>query len=121
MLYFNYILPTENLRDLVFRQLTRRHPELNYCCEWLDTNGFGIYLAVAAWNGGGMYHVPPSKRHYRDRPRWDASDMRLAAYTHGRGWRRRLLDTMKTGRSYTDYIRSLCRQVAPRGWETVEV
>jgi hypothetical protein len=57
-LNFQYILPTRDLRALVYRRLLAQYPELNYCCEWLDTQGFGINLTVAAWVQSGMYHVP---------------------------------------------------------------
>lgn len=61
-----YILPTLSLRDLVYRRLRQRYPELNYCCEWKDTKGWGLHLGTfLGFSLTGMYHVPPSARHYK--------------------------------------------------------
>jgi len=62
ILNFWMILPSLSLRNIVYRRLKQQYPELNYCCEWRDANGFGLSLTVAEWmtieNPGKMYHVP---------------------------------------------------------------
>ena len=63
-LWFNYVVPSSSLRELVKRHLLKQFPTLNYCCEWKDTNGFGLMLTVTAWKGTnwqgahGVYSVP---------------------------------------------------------------
>jgi hypothetical protein len=57
-LWFQFILPTASLRDLVYAHLRKHYPELNYCCEWKDTHGYGLSMTVVDWKKDGMYHVP---------------------------------------------------------------
>jgi hypothetical protein len=54
-----FVLPSASLRALVKRRLLARDPGLNYVCEWLDTNGFGLHVTTADWVGQGrVYNVP---------------------------------------------------------------
>jgi hypothetical protein len=57
-LSFWMVLPSKNLRNLVYARLRQQYPQLNYCCEWKDVHGCGLHLTVCEWNKSGMYHVP---------------------------------------------------------------
>lgn len=58
-LSFWRVLPSKSLRALVYRKLRERFPQLNYCCEWNDKNGFGLNLTIADWvQPNRIYHVP---------------------------------------------------------------
>ena len=66
-LWFCLVLPSRSLRSLVYRRLRKAYPELNYCCEWKDTEGYGISMTVAEGMNESplsieesrtIYHVP---------------------------------------------------------------
>jgi hypothetical protein len=57
-LNFWLILPSRALRNLVYHKLTEEYPQLNYCLEWNDVQGFGLQLTVVEWKTSGIYHVP---------------------------------------------------------------
>ena len=67
VLSFLFVVPTKSLRTLIHNYLRRTYKDLNYCCEWKDTRGWGIMMSVASWSKG-MYHVPPSERIYTSLP-----------------------------------------------------
>lgn len=50
------ILPTPAIRDKVVSYLIKKHPDMNYRVDWLDTNGYGLQLTRCEWVHKGLYH-----------------------------------------------------------------
>lgn len=51
-----YVLPSQNMRDIIIRQLLKLDKRLNYVLTWKDTNGYGLQVTQCAWVQPGSVH-----------------------------------------------------------------
>lgn len=57
ILSFYFVLPSENLRWLVYDRLRAAYPELNYTIGWDDAHGYGLMMSVGVDRYGvDRYH-----------------------------------------------------------------